>query len=50
MGALKALVKLSMLAVVFAAIVGVVLLVRRSGDAAPVSFDEWPEVPRKPAA
>ncbi len=50
MGLIKTLVKLAVLVTVAAAIAGVVMLVRRSPDSAPVSFDEWPEVPRNPDA
>lgn len=49
-GLIKTLVKLAVLVTVAAAIAGVVMLVRRSPDSAPVSFDEWPEVPRNPDA
>jgi hypothetical protein len=48
-GVFKALVKLSLSVVIAAALAGVVMLMRRPGDATPVSFDQWPEVPRKPA-
>jgi len=34
--------------VVAASIAGVVMLVKRPKDANPVSFDEWPDVPRNP--
>jgi hypothetical protein len=47
-GVLKTLVKIFWFVAVAAALAGVVMLVRRSPDAAPVSFDEWPEVPRNP--
>jgi hypothetical protein len=48
-GVLKALVKLSLLVVVAVAVAGVIRLVRRSSGSTPVSFDEWPDVPRNPA-
>ncbi len=50
MGVLKSLLKLTILLVALAAIAGVVALVRRSSDSDPVSFDEWPDVPRNPAS
>jgi hypothetical protein len=50
MGLVKALLKLAVLAVLGAAVVGVVLLVRRSKDPAPVSYDQWPDVPQNPHA
>jgi hypothetical protein len=49
MGALKAVLKVLFVLIVAASIAGVVMLVKRPKDAEPVSFDEWPDVPRNPA-
>jgi len=48
MGALKTVLKLMFVLVVAASIAGVVMLVKRPKDSDPVSFDEWPDVPRNP--
>ena len=48
MGALKTVLKLMFVLVIAASIAGVVTLVKRPKDAGPVSFDEWPDVPRNP--
>jgi hypothetical protein len=48
MGALKTVLKLMFVLIVAASIAGVVMLVKGSKDADPVSFDEWPDVPRNP--
>ena len=48
MGALKAVLKLMFVLIVGASIAGVVMLVKRSPDAGPVSYDQWPDVPRNP--
>jgi len=45
----KTLVKLTLLAVVVAAVAGVIVLLRRPAST-PVSFEHWPDVPRKNAA
>ena len=50
MGALKTLMKLIVLAVLGAGIVGVVMLVRGSTGADAVSFEEWPDVATNPDA
>ena len=50
MGILKALFKLTLLLVLGAALAGAVILARRSNDAGPVSYDQWPDVPENPAA
>jgi hypothetical protein len=49
-GVIKTLFKLTLLVVLAAAIAGVVMVVKRPKDGAPVSFEEWPDVPRNPAA
>jgi hypothetical protein len=49
-GVFKTLLKLTFLLVALAALAGVIALVRRSSDSDPVSFDEWPDVPRNPAS
>jgi hypothetical protein len=48
MGLLKTLFKLSVLLVIGGIAAGVVFLVKRPADEAPISFDEWPSVPRNP--
>ena len=50
MGPFKALVKLCVLLTVGAAVVGVVVLLKRHHETDSLSFDEWPDVPRNPAA
>ncbi len=50
MGVFKTLFKLTLLVVLAAAIAGVVMVVKRPRDAGPVSFEDWPDVPRNPAA
>jgi hypothetical protein len=50
MGALKAVLKIMFVLVVAASIAGVVMLAKRPQDVEPVSFDEWPDVPRNPAS
>jgi hypothetical protein len=47
---IKAILKLLFILVVAASIAGVVMLVKRPKDVDPVSFDEWPDVPRNPAS
>jgi hypothetical protein len=47
---LKSLLKVMFLLVVAASIAGVVMLVKRPKNEQPVSFDEWPDVPRNPDA
>jgi len=49
-GILKAIVKLLFFAALAAAFTGVALLVRRSKSSEEVSYDEWPDVARKPEA
>jgi hypothetical protein len=50
MGPIKTLAKLMVLLALGAALAGVFMLVRGSKDAEPVSYDQWPDVPRNPAA
>ena len=50
MGLLKALCKFGLLLLVGAALAGVVVLLKRSNEPSPVSFDEWPDVPTNPEA
>jgi hypothetical protein len=50
MGFLKAVVKLSIILVLAAAMAGVVVLVKRPKNADPVTYDEWPPVAQNPAA
>lgn len=49
MGLVKVFVKIMVLLVVVAAIVGVVALVKKR-DTEPVSFEHWPDIARKTAA
>jgi hypothetical protein len=49
-GVLKAFFKLAVLLLVGAAVAGVVMMVKRPMPSGPVSYEEWPEVPRNPAA
>jgi len=48
--ALKSLLKVLLLLVVAASVAGVVMLVKRPKNEQPISFDEWPDVPRNPNA
>jgi hypothetical protein len=48
--ALKSLLKVMFVLVVAASIAGIVMLVKRPRDGQPISFDEWPDVPRNPDA
>jgi hypothetical protein len=50
MGAFKTLGKVMVLLILGAALAGVFMLVRSSKDAEPVSYEQWPDVPRNPAA
>ena len=49
MGLVKVILKIMVLLVVAAAIAGVVALVKKPA-AEPVSYEHWPDVPRKTAA
>lgn len=49
MGFIKAVIKLSVLLVLAAALAGVVVLVKRPKNSDPVNFDEWPPVAQNPA-
>jgi len=49
MSALKTLLKL-MFVLVLVGVVAGVIKIQRSKDADPVSFDEWPDVPRNPSS
>ena len=50
MGAMKILMKLTILIVLGAALAGVVMLVRGSKQIDAVSYDEWPDVKTNPDA
>ena len=50
MGLVKALLKLTVLAVLGAAALGAAMLLRRSKDPVNVSYDQWPDVARNPAS
>jgi hypothetical protein len=49
MGLFKTLIKLVVLLMVGAIIAGIVTAIMRSNDS-PISFEEWPSVPRNPEA
>jgi ABC-type phosphate transport system permease subunit len=44
----KTLLKLMVLLAVGAIVTGVIIAVKRQKDASPITFDEWPSVPRNP--
>jgi len=46
----KAVLKLALLAVIGAAVAGLVVMARRPGEGAALPSAEWPEVARNPAA
>ena len=46
----KTLLKLMVLLMVGAIVAGVIFAVTRDKDAGPLSFEEWPSVPRNPDA
>jgi hypothetical protein len=48
-GLLKALLKLSFLLVLTAALAGVIVLVKRPKNSDPVTYDEWPIVAENPS-
>jgi hypothetical protein len=50
MGAITTLGKLTVLSTLGAALAGAFMLMRSSKDAEPVSYEQWPDVPRNPAA
>ncbi len=47
---MKAIVKLLVLLALVAAVTGVAMLLRRSKNDDPVSFDQWPDVAPNPEA
>jgi hypothetical protein len=47
---LKTLLKLMFVLMLGAVVVGAVYFVKRPKDDSPVSFEEWPSVPRNPEA
>lgn len=49
-GLIKTLFKLLLLVMVGAIIAGVIFAITKEGDTGPLSFEEWPKVPRNPAA
>jgi hypothetical protein len=49
-GVLKAFFKLAVLLLVGAAVAGVVMMAKGPKPSGPVSYEEWPDVPRNPAA
>jgi predicted membrane channel-forming protein YqfA (hemolysin III family) len=49
-GLVKTLFKLLLLVMVGAVIAGVIFAIRKESDTGPLSFEEWPKVPRNPAA
>ncbi len=50
MSLFKTLLKLLVLVALGAIVAGVVVAVKRQRDASPITFDEWPSVPRNPDA
>ncbi|HUX05614.1 MAG TPA: hypothetical protein VMV53_12010 [Acidimicrobiales bacterium] len=50
MGVLKALFKLTILLLLGAALAGIVMMVKRPKPSGPVSYEQWPDVARNPAA
>jgi hypothetical protein len=48
-GLLKTLFKLALILTLGSVIAGVIFLVKRPKDSSPISFEEWPNVPRNPA-
>ncbi|MGB8197377.1 MAG: hypothetical protein WCF25_10270 [Acidimicrobiales bacterium] len=50
MSTLKTLLKLMFVLVLVGVVAGIVKIQLRPKDAEPVSFDEWPDVPRNPAS
>jgi hypothetical protein len=46
----KTLFKLLLLVMVGAVIAGVIFAITKEEDTGPLSFEEWPKVPRNPAA
>ena len=50
MSALKTLLKLMFVLVLVGVVAGVIKVQMKSKDADPVSFDEWPDVPRNPSS
>jgi len=49
-GVLKALFKLALLLILGAALAGIVMMVKRPKASGPVSYEQWPDVARNPAA
>ena len=49
-GVLKALFKLTLLLVLGAAMAGIVMMVKKPKSSGPVSYEQWPDVARNPAA
>ena len=49
MSAFKTVLKIMFVLVVVGCITGVIKVQTKPKDAEPVSFDEWPDVPRNPA-
>ena len=49
-GALKMLFKLALLLFIGAALAGVVMMLKRPKPSGPVTYDQWPDVERNPAA
>ncbi|HQU00076.1 MAG TPA: hypothetical protein PLG60_06180 [Acidimicrobiales bacterium] len=50
MGFVKAVLKILVLVALVAAVAGVAMLLKRSKNDDPVSFDEWPDVAPNPEA
>jgi hypothetical protein len=50
MSALKTVLKLMFVLVLVGVVAGVIKIQMKNKDADPVSFDEWPDVPRNPSS
>ena len=49
-GVIRAFIKLAVVVVLVGLAAGAIALVSRGRNASPVSYDEWPTVPRNPAS
>jgi hypothetical protein len=47
---IRAFIKLAVLVVLLGLVAGAIAVVSRGRSGQPVTYDEWPTVPRKPAA
>jgi hypothetical protein len=49
MGVLKTLLKMAILLILGAVLVGIAVMLKKSKSSGPVSFEKWPDVARNPA-